>query len=146
MSANPETGAGIMADNKSFGRRFETYRGSKTMIFWSCAGCVVATLILGFTWGGWMTAASARKAVVQASYDARADMAAAICVQRFGASPDRVANLATLKGTDTWKRDEYIVKGGWLKIDGQEGDVSGASSLCAQRLMEAKPGVIKTGG
>lgn len=135
-----------MADNKSFGRRFETFRGSKTMIFWSCAGCIVATLVLGFTWGGWMTGATARKAVVQAGYDARADMAAAICVNRFAASPEHVANLATLKGTDTWKRDEYIVKGGWLKIDGQEGDVSGASSLCAQRLMESKPGVTKAGG
>lgn len=135
-----------MADNKSFGRRFETYRGSKTMIFWSCAGCIVATLILGFTWGGWMTASSARKAVVQASYDARADMAAAICVRRFGASPDHVANLATLKGTDTWKRDDYIAKGGWLKIDGQEGDISGASTLCVQRLIEAKPGVTKASG
>jgi hypothetical protein len=135
-----------MADNKSFGRRFETYRGSKTMIFWSCAGCIVATLILGFTWGGWMTASTARKAVVQADYDARADMVAAICVRRFSASSDHVANLAALKGTDTWKRDEYITKGGWLKIDGQESEVSGASTLCAQRLIEAKPGVIKAAG
>lgn len=135
-----------MAENKSFGRRFETYRGSKTVIFWSCAGCVVATLVLGFTWGGWMTGSSARKAVVQAGYDARADMAAAICVKRFSGSPDRVANLATLKGTDTWKRDEFIVKGGWLKIDGQDEDVSGASTLCAQRLIEAKPDVAKSSG
>lgn len=135
-----------MADNKSFGRRFETYRGSKTMIFWSCAGCIAATLILGFTWGGWMTASSARKVVAQAGYDARADLAAAICVHRFGASADHVANLAALKGTDTWKRDEYIVKGGWLKLDGQESEISGASALCAQRLIEAKPGVTKASG
>lgn len=135
-----------MAENKSFGRRFETYRGSKTMIFWSCAGCIAATLILGFTWGGWMTASSVRKAVTQASYDARADLAAAICVKRFGDSPDHVANLAALKGTDTWKRDEFIVKGGWLKIEGQDDDISGASTLCAQRLIEAKPGVTKAAG
>lgn len=135
-----------MADNKSLGRRFETYRGSKTMIFWSCAGCVLATLILGFTWGGWMTGASARKAVTQASYDARADMAAAICVSRFDASPDHVANLAALKGTDTWRRDDYMAKGGWLKIDGLESDISGASSLCVQRLLEAKPDLKKASG
>ena len=135
-----------MADNKSFARRFETYRGSKTMIFWSCAGCIAATLILGFTWGGWMTASSARKAVAQASHEARADMAATICVTRFDASPDQAANLATLKGTDSWKRDDYIVKGGWLKIDGVDGAVSGASELCAQRLIDAKPGQKKAGG
>jgi hypothetical protein len=146
MSANPSNRSGIMADNRSFGRRFEAYRGSKTMIFWSCAGCVVATLILGFAWGGWMTASSARKAVAQASYDARADMAAAICVQRFGGSPDHVANLAALKGTDSWKRDEYIAKGGWLKIDGLEGEISGAGALCVQRLIEAKPGMTKASG
>jgi hypothetical protein len=135
-----------MAENKSFGRRFETYRGSKAMIFWSCVGAVVATLVMGFTWGGWMTASSARKAISQASYDARAEMVAAICVKRFGGSPDHVANLAALKGTDTWKRDEFIVKGGWLKIDGQESEISGASTLCAQRLIEAKPGVTKASG
>jgi hypothetical protein len=146
MSGKPANRSDIMADNKSFGRRFETYRGSKTMIFWSCAGCIAATLILGFTWGGWMTASSARKAVVQAGYEARADMAAAICVNRFDASPDHVANLAALKGTDSWKRDDYIVKGGWLKIDGVDSDISGASALCAQRLIDAKPALKKAGG
>ena len=135
-----------MADNKGLGRRFATYRGSKTMIFWSCAGCVAATLFLGFTWGGWMTAASARKAATQASYDARADIAAAICVHRFEASADRVANLAALKGTDSWKRDDYMTKGGWVKLDGLESDISGASALCVERLLEAKPVLKKASG
>jgi hypothetical protein len=28
------------------------------MLFWSCAGSVVVALVVGFTWGGWVTLVS----------------------------------------------------------------------------------------
>jgi hypothetical protein len=31
-------------------KRWDTFQPSKTTLFWSCAGCAVATVIVGFTW------------------------------------------------------------------------------------------------
>lgn len=41
-----------MADKRSIGRRWEEYHPSKAIWFWSCLGCVVATIVVGFAWGG----------------------------------------------------------------------------------------------
>ena len=48
-----------MTDGQSLSQRFADYRPSKTVLFWSCAGCVAATMIIGFTWGGWVTGGTA---------------------------------------------------------------------------------------
>jgi hypothetical protein len=52
-------------------------------MFWIAAGCVVATLILGFGIGGWVTAGTAQEMVSQARADARHQLAAAVCVEDF---------------------------------------------------------------
>jgi hypothetical protein len=128
-----------MAGKQSLGGRWEDYRASKTVLFWACAACVVATLIIGFTWGGWVKGSTADRMAAQAATQARADLAAAVCVSRFGIDSDAVANLAALKASDTWKRSDYIEKGGWATLAGMKEPVDGAANLCAQRLMEPAP-------
>jgi hypothetical protein len=128
-----------MLEKQSFGRRWEDYRASKTVVFWACAACIVATLIIGFAWGGWVTGGTARQMVTQGATVARADLAAAICVSRFDSGPDAAINLASLKASDSWSRSDFIEKGGWATLAGTEEPISGAASLCAQRLMDAKP-------
>ena len=44
-----------MANNQTVGRRWESYRPSKGIWFWSCVACVAATIVIGFGWGGWVT-------------------------------------------------------------------------------------------
>src|SRR5579871_1458566 len=80
-----------------FRKSWESYRASKTTLFWSCAGCAVATMIVGFTWGGWLTGGSAQKMSETAASSARAELAAAVCVDRFMKGSDKVAQLAALK-------------------------------------------------
>jgi hypothetical protein len=75
----------------------------------------------------------------QAATQARADLAAAICVSRFGTESDAVANLAALKASDTWKRSDYIEKGGWTTLAGMKQPIAGAADLCVERLMQAPP-------
>jgi hypothetical protein len=128
-----------MLENQSVLRRWENYRASKAVVFWACAGCIVATLIIGFTWGGWVTGGAAERMATQGATAARADLAATICVSRFETGPDAVVNLASLKASDSWTRSDFIEKGGWATLAGTEKPVSGAANLCAQRLMEATP-------
>ena len=77
-----------MTDGRNINQRFQDYRPSKTALFWSCAGCIVATMIVGFTWGGWVTGGSAQDMAEGAAEQAQAQVAAAVCVETFMAAAD----------------------------------------------------------
>jgi hypothetical protein len=129
----------IMDQKQSLGQRWENYEASKTVVFWSCAACIVATLIVGFTWGGWVRGSTAEKMATQAATAARADLAASICVTRFEAGTDAAVNLASLKATESWTRSDFLEKGGWVTLAGMNKPIDGAANLCAQRLMAVAP-------
>ena len=119
-------------------RRWGDYKASKTVLFWSCAACIVGTLIVGFTWGGWVTGRTAADTAAKAATAARAELAAAVCVDRFVHGPNATADFASLKGSSSWQRGALIEKGGWATMAGAEKPVSGAADLCARQLLEWK--------
>jgi len=128
-----------MADKPSFVRRWTNYRVAKAAFFWACAGWVALTLVVGFSWGGWVTGDAAAKMVNTAVADARMELAATICVARFMNDPDATAQFASLKTVGSHLRGKFIEEGGWSRFPGFERPVDGAAELCAQRLMDAKP-------
>ena len=78
-------------------------------------GAVIA-MILGFTWGGWVTAGTVQEISDEAVLASRAE----ICVAQFMKAPDHKAQLKIFKETETWKRPEVVEKGGWDKMPGEE--------------------------
>jgi hypothetical protein len=128
-----------MNDSTSFSQRWEAFRPSKAVWLWSCVACVIATMVVGFAWGGWTTGGTAAKMASDAADQAQAELAATVCVARFMQAPDAATELATLKKTDSWKRDDLIEKGGWAKMAGVKEVPSGTDDLCAEKLasMEA---------
>ena len=132
-----------MGTQSGFRQRWSDYRPSKTAWFWSCAGCVVATIAVGFFWGGWVTAGEAGSMATTAAAHARTQLAASVCVSRFVSAPDAATQLATLRKTDPWARTDLLQKGGWTAVPGlknQDQDLlsdSNVGDLCAQRLMTA---------
>jgi RNA 3'-terminal phosphate cyclase len=124
-----------MTEGKSMSQRFDEYRPSKAALFWSCAGCIVATMIVGFSWGGWVTGGSAEEMAEEAAEQARAQVASAVCVESFMAAADASPQLASLKETTSpWQQENFIEEGGWAVIADQEYD--GAAELCAEKLIE----------
>jgi hypothetical protein len=78
-------------------------------------GAVVA-MIIGFAWGGWTTSGTSRTksdAAVLASQ-------AAICVAQFIKEPNSQEKLKEFEAVDSYKRSEFIEKGGWDKMPGQK--------------------------
>ena len=124
-----------MANNPSLGRRWEGYRPSKGVWFWSCAGCIVATMVIGFTWGGWVTGGTAAKMAADAAAGASAQLAAADCIHRFESGPDAIAQLAVLKKAESFNQSDLIEKGGWATMPGSKDPVAGAALICAQQLV-----------
>ena len=124
-----------MSEGKSMSQRFEEWRPTKAVLFWSCAGCIVATMIVGFTWGGWVTGGTAQEMAEDAVEQGRAEVAAALCVERFMAAADAPTQLASLKDTrSSWQRENLIEEGGWVTVAGTEYDDE-AAELCADRLI-----------
>ena len=126
-----------MANDRSRGRRWEEYRPSKSMWFWSMAACAAATMVIGFAWGGWVTGGTATRMAEAAAADARAQLAAAVCVTRFEDSKDAAAQLAALKDAYSYQRRGLIEAKGWTTLPGNENPISGAADLCADRILEA---------
>ena len=104
-------------------------------MFWACAACVVATMVVGFGWGGWVTGGTAGQMAERSAVESRAQLAAVVCVDRFVKGPDSIAQLASLKGSDSWKRDSFIDDGGWTTLAGMDKPVTGAAILCVQQLL-----------
>lgn len=133
-----------MSQTESRSQRWERFRPSKTLWFWSLAGAVVATMILGFTAGGWTTGGTAAAMAEKASKDARAELAAIICVEKFVSAQGAEEKLVALKEASTWERDEFVQDGGWATLVGVEKPVPGAASLCAKELVAMEKLPVRT--
>ena len=102
---------------RTLSRRFEDYRASKTVLFWACAGSVVAAIIVGFSWGGWVTGGSAREMAEKSATQARQELATVVCVDRFMAAPDAGTQLTALKAiTSPSAQGKFVEDGGWAVI------------------------------
>ena len=123
-----------MAAKQSLGQRWEASRPTKTALFWSCVGCVAATMIVGFTWGGWTTGGTARSMAQDAALSSRNELAAGVCVDRFRAAGDASAQLVALKALGSWDRGSFVEKGGWAAMPAGAGNTDRAARLCGEKL------------
>jgi hypothetical protein len=92
-------------------------------------GSIIA-MIIGFAWGGWTTSSTTKKMSEEAVLASRA----AICVAQFIKDPNYEERLKELGEVDSWKRAEFIEKGGWDKMPGQEKAGLLVSRACADGL------------
>ena len=97
---------------------------------WGVALGALVAIVLGFTWGGWVTASSAKEKSDEAVLASRA----AICVAQFTIAPDHAAQLAAFKETKSWQRSEFVEKGGWDKMPGEENGRVYVSRACADGI------------
>ena len=128
-----------MNAEQSLGQRWEASRPTKTTLFWSCAACVVATVVVGFTWGEWTTGGTARSMAQEAALGSRNELAAAVCADRFEAAADGPAQLVALKALGSWDRGEFVEKGGWAAMPDKVDPGKGAARLCADKLATLEP-------
>lgn len=125
-----------MSEKKSLGRRWDEYQPSKTAMAWTTAGAVVGALVLGFTWGGWVTGGTADEMARRAGLDAQAELAATVCVHQFTQGGDARAQLASLKDVSSYRRSRFVEEGGWATMPGAERPLRNVGRVCAERLLE----------
>ena len=87
-------------------------------------------IIIGFAWGGWSTFGTTQTMTEEAVLASQA----AICVAQFIKQPNHEEKLKELEKISSWKRAEFIEKGGWDKMPGQKKADPAVSRACAEGL------------
>lgn len=94
-----------------------------------------ACAILGFTWGGWVTGATARKEAVTASHAATVTALAPLCADRFRAQGDGPARVAELAKASSWERSSVVEKSGFAAFPGSTSSDSDLARACVDLLL-----------
>ena len=124
-----------MDARQGLGQRWAAYRPTKGLLFWAAAAGAVATVVVGFAWGGWVTGGTARSMAAAAATSGRDEIVAALCVDRFQAGRDAHGQLAALKELQSWGRGPFIEKGGWAVMPDKAKPTATAARLCAEQLV-----------
>ena len=131
--------------DQTLSQRFQQYQASKTVLFWACAGSVIAATIVGFSWGGWVTGGSAMEMAEESAAQARQELAAVVCVDRFMAAPDAGVQLTALQEIESsYAQGKFVQDGGWATIVPAtsttdytaRADDRKAAGLCAEELVK----------
>jgi len=98
----------------------------------------IATMIVGFGWGGWMLGSTGERMALERTNTAMVTALTPSCVAKFMQQPNAAAKLKELQTTDTWRQREVVEAGGWATFTGDKSPNSGVASACAEQLVKAK--------
>ena len=96
-------------------------------------------MVVGFSWGGWMTGGTAIKLANERTNNAVVAALTPICVEKFLQNSDAKANLAVLqKISSNWEQGDYLQKGGWATRPGATSSDYQLARACADKLVQIK--------
>src|SRR5689334_21243647 len=112
---------------------------SLTRLLQGMAIGAVAAIVIGFSWGGWVTGGTAAKLAAERADTAILTALTPICVEKFLQNIDAKANLAVLqKISSNWEQGQYLEKGGWATQPGATSPDYHLARACAEKLVQAK--------
>jgi len=111
---------------------------SLTRLLQGAAAGAVATLFIGFYWGGWVTGGSAKDMVQRSTTAAIVTALSPICVDKFQHSAEAATNMVELKKVSSYQQGSFIEKGGWATLPGSENANSSVARTCAELLNALK--------
>ena len=97
---------------------------------WGLICGAIVSMIIGFAWGGWTTAGTTQSMTEEAVLASQA----AICVAQFMQDPNHEERFKEFKKESSYRRAQFIEKGGWDKMPGQEKSDYAVSRACADGL------------
>ena len=107
---------------RSVGQRWSEAQPTKTVAFWCCVASAVLTMIVGFSWGGWVTGGTAGPR--RRPWPTRpVTRLAPICVVQSERDPAKAVKLVALKES-SWQRGEYVGKQGGRRCPGSRSPIA----------------------
>jgi hypothetical protein len=110
---------------------------SRTRLLQGIAIGAVASMVIGFSWGGWVTGSTANGLAAERADTAVIAVLAPICMEKFLQNGDAKANLAVLqKISSNWEQGDYLEKGGWATPPGATSPDYHLARACAEKLVQ----------
>jgi hypothetical protein len=97
----------------------------------------VATIFVGFSWGGWSLGSTADRMAKDQSERAVVAALAPVCADKFRALPDAEAKTIALSKIEAWKRGEEFPKD-FVTLPGETYPSSALVYACATLLLAPK--------
>lgn len=119
----------------SFGQRWAEARPTKTTAFWAWLGSIVLTMIIGFTWGGWVTGGTAETMATKMANDAVVQRLAPICVVQFNQDAEKDQKLTEFQEISSYQRAAFVEKQGWATMVDEEKPDRKVADACAKLLL-----------
>ena len=105
----------------------------KRLLQGAVAGAI-ATIFVGFHWGGWSLASTADKMAKEQSELAVVAALAPVCADKFRAQPDAAAKTVALSKVDSWKREDEFPKE-FVTLPGETSPSSALVKACYALLV-----------
>ena len=102
----------------------------------------VATIFVGFSWGGWSLGSTAEKMAKERSEVAVVAALAPVCADKFRALPDAEAKKVALSKVEAWKRGEEFPKE-LVTLPGETFPSSALVYACSTLLLAPKSAALQ---
>lgn len=99
---------------------------------WGAVGGAIVAMVIGFSWGGWMTGGAATKMRAAGAEDAVVQAFTPLCVVK---AEQQTEQIALLKETSRYKRDNFVIDAGWVD-NVSEKYRSEVADACADTIIE----------
>jgi hypothetical protein len=106
------------------------------------AAGAIATMFVGFYWGGWSLGSTADKMAKERSDLAVVSALAPVCPDKFRALPDAEAKKVTLSKVDSWRRRDEFPKE-LVTLPGESYPSSALVDACSTLLLAPKSAALK---
>ena len=97
----------------------------------------IATIFVGFYWGGWSLGSTADRIAKERSDLAVVAALAPVCADKFRALPDAEAKKVALSKVDSWKRRDEFPKE-FVTLPGETYPSSALVNACSTLLLAPK--------
>jgi hypothetical protein len=115
---------------------------SRKRLLQGAAAGAVATMFVGFYWGGWSLGSTADKMAKARSELAVIAALAPVCADKFRALPDALAKQAGLSKIESWKRRDEFPKE-FVTLPGESYPSSALVDACSTLLLAPKSAALK---
>jgi hypothetical protein len=113
----------------------------KRLLQGAAAGAI-ATMFVGFYWGGWSLASTADKMAKERSELAVVAALAPVCAEKFRALRDAEAKQVALSKVESWKRRDEFPKE-FVTLPGESYPSSALVDACSTLLLAPKSAALK---
>jgi hypothetical protein len=100
----------------------------------------LATMVIGFTLGGWTLESTASQMAEDRASAAVVTVLAPICVERFQRQDEAAAKLIELKKIVAWNQASFLAAQGWATMPGSGAPKTLAVARACAELLGSHPG------